>query len=201
MIWLNKNFLFAGIIVVALIAVYFVFFNNPLTFDSGLNQINFFWEKQELEPSFLTSGTKVFAIEESKLISLKEDLTDFKNSLKNQSASEDKEKLELLTETQLNLVSIALLQKESFVLIDYFSSTGFDSDVLCNSMNKAKDLQQNLVLQRSSSKSFNEKVTVFSDTYPEEAEKAKLSSLKLNVASEEKILELNEILEGLEGVC
>lgn len=202
---MNKNyFLIAGIIVLA-VAVYFLFFNDgfqeTFSFDSGLTEINSLWEKQGLKPVDLTFSLKVYAAENTKLIELKSDLTDFKSFLEEKENSDAKEKLLLLTETEIDLVYNALLQKENFVSIDFFESADYDFDVLCSSMNKAESLQENLVLQKNSAVIFNEKVLAFSNAYPEEAEKAGLIELELTVSSDEKLSELDSMILALKGVC
>lgn len=199
---MNKNHIFAGIIVLALVAVYFIFFSSQdYSFDSGLEEINSFWEKQELKPEYLVSGTKVFAIEESKLNSLKADLESFKSQVKSQSDSEDKEKLLMLAELHLDLVSNALLQKKNFELIDEFESVKYNPEVLCNALNQTEELHEGLVLQKDSAESFNEKAVAFSSAYPEDNTKAKVGSLKLDVTSQQSLDNLRETLDGLKVVC
>ncbi len=198
---MNKAYVVVGIVIIA-IALYFVFFaGQQYTFDSGLEKIDSFWQKQDLKPVDLTSPLKVYAAEESKLVLLKSDLESFQSSLKTQQDSEDKEKLELLTETQLDLVSNALLQKENFESIDYFDSTGYDFDVLCSSIDKAEELQTNLVLQKESAENCNAKLKAFSQAYPEEAKKAGVDSLELEEALDENLLELEDLIKSLQVVC
>jgi len=198
---MNKTYIIAGIAVLA-VAVYFIlFFQQAYTFDSGLEKINSFWEKQDLKPVDLTFPLKVYAAEESKLVSLKSDLESFQSSLENQQNSEDKEKLELLAETQLALVSNALLQKQNFASIDFFESNDYDFDVLCSSMDKAEDLQTNLVLQNQTAESCNAKILAFSESYPVEAEKAGIASLQLETGSSENLSELEDLIKSLQVVC
>ncbi len=201
---MNKNYFLIGITLIAVIAVYFVFFNETqetFSFNSGLTEINSLWEKQGLKTEYLISPLKVYAAEKTKLIELKSDLTDFKESLKEKENSEDKEKLDLLLETQIHLINNALLQKENFVSIDFFESNNYNFDVLCSYSNKVQDLQENLVLQKNSAESFNEKVLAFSEAYPDEAEKSGLSVLSLEVSSEQKLSDLESMVLTLKGVC
>jgi len=201
---MKNSYLLVVVVVLALIGGYFVFFNQTqetLSFDLGLTELNSFYEKQELKPVYLASSLKVYAIEESKLNTLKSDLTSFQSSLEKQENSEDKEKLLLLTELHLDLVSIALMQKQNFDLIDFFDETDFDADVLCSELDKAEQLQQGIALQSESAESFNAKVSAYSSAYPDEAVKAELTSLELDVSSDEDLDELQSVLDALKVVC
>ena len=198
---MNKRYIALGTVILV-IAVFFVFFSQQeYSFDSGLTEINSAWEKQDLKPKDLTSPLKVFAVKETKLTELKADLISFKEKLSGKEDSADKEKLELLVETEIELVSNALLQKENFALIDFFDSSDYDYELLCSSMNKAELLQENLVLQKSSAESFNNKVIAFSDAYSDEAVKARINALELEVNSDEKLSEMQSVLSVLKEVC
>ena len=199
---MNKNHVFGGIAVLALIAVYFIFFSSTVySFNSGLTQINSLWEKQELKPVDLTSPVKVYSLNEAKLINLKPGLTEFHSAVEKQEASEDKEKLLLLTEIELDLVGNALIQKKNFDLIDFFDSTEYDFDVLCSSMNKIDEFEANLLLQKDSAEAFNLKSAEFSSSFPVEAEKAEVSFLSLQFSSDNKLSQLTSIISTIKGVC
>ncbi len=199
---MNKSYLVVLAVAVVAVAFYFVFFSQQAySFDSGLTEINSFYEKQELNSKDLINPIKVNSLNESKLNALKSDLIEFQSLVEKQEKSEDKEKLLMLTETHLDLVENALLQKKNFKLIDFFESSEYDFDVLCDSMNKAEELQQNLILQKNFSDSFNEKIIIFSSEFPEEAEKAEISRLELAVNSQENLSELQAVLLVLQGVC
>jgi hypothetical protein len=198
---LNKNYFVLGLILL-IAAVYFIFFAEKVySFDSGLAEINSFWEKQELKPADLTSSMKVYAVEETKLIELKEDLTSFQDFLSKQPDSDEKEKLLLLIETELNLIENALIQKKNYALIDFFESVEYDFGVVCSSLDKAEELQKNLLLQANSAESFNAKVKDFSSSFPEEAKKAEISGLQLKAGQEKKLSEMELILSDLKVVC
>jgi len=199
---MEKNYIFAGIILVVVIAGYFVFFSEKETLlDSGLDEINSFWGSQGLKPVYLVSPLKVYLIEESKLVSIKENLTAFRSELESQEDSEGKEKLLLLAETQLDLIENALLQKKNFALMDYFESVDYNFDVLCSSMNQAETLQKNIVLQNQLAESCNAKINAFSSSYPAEAEKAGINSIKLGVSSKESFADLEPVISALKEVC
>jgi hypothetical protein len=186
--------------VVAVIAVFF-FNQSRLSFDNGAEKINSFWEKQGIILADLTVPAKLNFIEEAKLTALKADLDSFRASLEKETDSEDKEKLELLAETEINLVSNALLQKKTFALIDFFEGTDYDFDVLCSSMSKAEQLHSGLIEQKTSAESFNGKVTSFASSFPAEAKKAGIDSLELQATSDESLTQFNSLVVSLKGVC
>ncbi|MFH1664351.1 MAG: hypothetical protein ABH986_06145 [archaeon] len=198
---MNKLYVIAGaaILVIALYAVFFA--QKEFSFDSGLAEINLIWEKQGLKPADLVNPLMVYATEQSNLAELKSGLTSYRNSVQAMPESDDREKIDLLLETELSLVDNALLQKKNFDLIDFFDSSGYDYSVLCNSISKAESLQESLVLQKNSAESFNEKLMAFLESYPAEAEKAGIGSLNLEVNSDEKLSEFESIVSALKVVC
>jgi len=202
-VYLNSKIIVSAVVVVLAVAlIYIMFFSSQeYSFGQGVEEINSFWAKQDLKPNYLTSPLKVYAIEKSSLTELKADLTSFRDSLEKKPDSEDKEKLMLLTETEIELIDNALLQKENFNSIDFFDSVQYNFDVLCSSMNKIDEFESNLLLQKESAETVNEKIIAFSSDYPSEAGQANITELKLNINSAENLAQLNDFITALKGAC
>ncbi len=191
--------LIALVIIVGVI--YFVFFGSGVNdFDSGLTQINSFWEKQSLSPNDLASPLKVYATDQSKLIALQSDLTQFSKSIEGKNF-DGQETLMLLTETELDLVNSAIQQKKNSELTAFFDSREYNFDALCSSMDKAEQLSAGFESQKNLAQSFNAKTKEFIASFPEEAQKAGISGIELKVNSDSSINELKGILDSLKVVC
>jgi hypothetical protein len=196
----NKIFIVLGVAVL-LVAVYLIFFQQKTTsFSDGVKEINSLWEKNNVNPSYLVSGSIAFS--SSDLDALNDDLIAFQNSLNELKQTEETEALKDFTEIHLALVEeldLALKIKEKNDLLKTKSITG---ENMCANKEDLQFVGEKTIALNEKISFVNELIYAFNELHPGLEEKANLTAFLVDSSGFSQAKFDNEIaLSELKRLC
>ncbi|MEW6295043.1 MAG: hypothetical protein AB1467_01965 [Candidatus Diapherotrites archaeon] len=185
---MNKAVLAIIVVLIVLGGIYYWYYlrqpeEKNLPFNEGVTQLNAIWGNNGISAKELNDDAALSAIQESRLNSLKGDLTDFKVGLAYYTKTEDIDKLNELAGIEIDLVDASIARKNVLDGVAFLESLNYDPDKMCSNTSKIDNILKDIEDSYTKTNFYNEELASFTASNPGQASSAGIKALTMSTST------------------